>query len=213
MQPSVVLVIVIVVVFVGIGVAVARASGRSSSPPPAVGEVPEDTMFQIRQLLGEGKKIQAIKVLRDSRPGMGLKDAKDYVEALQAGHEPPPTGGLRTGGSHDVELTPDLLFRVRQLLGENKKIQAIKELRAGRPGMGLKEAKDLVEAIEGGYEPPVTAAEPPAAQPQVPAGSSDLAARARELRDSGQETLAIRLVCDETGMGILDAQKFVRSLG
>jgi ribosomal protein L7/L12 len=212
MQPSVVLVVVIVVVVLVVGVAVARAAGGSGSPPPSVGEVPEDTMFQVRQLLGEGKKLQAIKVFRESQPGMGLKDAKEYVEALQAGHEPAvAVGRSRAGGSHQVELGPDLLFRIRQLLGENKKIQAIKELRDGQPGMGLKEAKDLVEAIEGGYEPPVTAAEPPP-EPQVPAAPSDLAARVRELRGSGQETLAIRLVCDETGMGILDAQKFVRSL-
>jgi hypothetical protein len=28
----------------------------------------------------------------------------------------------------------------------------------------------------------------------------------------GQEVQAIRLVCDETGMGIADAQKFVKAL-
>lgn len=109
-----------------------------------------------------------------------------------------------------LPMSAPTLFRIRQLLGERRKIQAIKELRDSQPGLGLKEAKELVEAIEAGHEPPVLG---PGPNPQPAAGpSSDLAERVRQLRDSGQETLAIRLVCDETGMGIIDAQKFVQSL-
>lgn len=36
---------------------------------------------EVRQLVLEGKKIQAIKVHRD-QTGLGLKEAKDDVEAL-----------------------------------------------------------------------------------------------------------------------------------
>lgn len=44
--------------------------------------VPEEPINdEIRQLVMEGKKIQAIKKLRDAT-GLGLKDAKDYVDNL-----------------------------------------------------------------------------------------------------------------------------------
>jgi large subunit ribosomal protein L7/L12 len=37
--------------------------------------------FQARQLAAEGKKIQAIKVVRQAT-NMGLKEAKDYVDGF-----------------------------------------------------------------------------------------------------------------------------------
>ena len=37
---------------------------------------------QIRMLLGEGNKIEAIKLFRE-QTGTGLKDAKDAVEAIE----------------------------------------------------------------------------------------------------------------------------------
>ena len=38
----------------------------------------------VRDLILKGKKINAIKVFRDQNPGVGLKDAKDAVEAMEA---------------------------------------------------------------------------------------------------------------------------------
>jgi ribosomal protein L7/L12 len=215
MQPSEVLILLVIGFVVVLGVVLGAVARKPAGRRPVVPihDLPlsEETLFRVRQLLGEGKKIQAIKEARESLPGLGLKEAKELVEAIEAGHEPPAGDvRLRAGGSHELALRPELLFRIRQLLGERKKIQAIKELRDEQHGLSLKEAKELVEAIEAGHEPPVLDAAP-AADPAA-APSSDLAQRARQLRDSGQETLAIRLVCDETGMGILDAQKFVQSL-
>ncbi len=62
----------------------ARSFGsRQLTPRPEVRALPmsEPTLFRIRQLLGERRKIQAIKELRDSQPGLGLKEAKELVEA------------------------------------------------------------------------------------------------------------------------------------
>jgi ribosomal protein L7/L12 len=42
---------------------------------------------QIRDLLSRQQKIEAIKFLRYQR-GLGLKEAKDYVEALERGLSP-----------------------------------------------------------------------------------------------------------------------------
>lgn len=102
-------------------------------------------------------------------------------------------------------VPPAFLARIHELLAQRKNIQAIKELRHAS-GLGLKEAKELVDAIERGHVPPAPAGLQPAQ------GQVDLADRVRQLRDSGRELDAVQLVCDETGMRIVDAQTFVRSL-
>ncbi|MEK3877899.1 MULTISPECIES: ribosomal protein L7/L12 [unclassified Paenibacillus] len=56
-------------------------------PAPMFVQNPElapDLERRIRLLLAEGKKIQAIKVMREAR-NLGLKEAKDYVENLERG--------------------------------------------------------------------------------------------------------------------------------
>lgn len=42
----------------------------------------------VRALLSQGQKIQAIKLVR-RQTGSGLKDAKDFVEAMERGESPP----------------------------------------------------------------------------------------------------------------------------
>ena len=109
----------------------------------------------------------------------------------------------------------ELERRLGDLLTERKKIAAIKLLRE-RTGLGLKEAKDLVEALERGQS---IAGHPALAgfsgryadRPQVPFGA-DLAARARGLKADGREGQAIHLVRGETGMGQEEAELFVRGL-
>jgi hypothetical protein len=39
---------------------------------------------EVRQLVNAGRKIEAIKVVR-GKTGMGLKEAKDYVDAVESG--------------------------------------------------------------------------------------------------------------------------------
>jgi ribosomal protein L7/L12 len=73
---------------------------------------------------------------------MGLKEAKDYVEALPnapalaslSSAAPAPVGGSQ------VEA------EARRLLAAGNKIEAIKRVRE-LTGMGLKEAKDYVESL------------------------------------------------------------------
>ena len=57
--------------------------------------------------------------------------------------------------------------------------------------------------------------QPPAHRPpqnNLPAPKQDLDARVRELMRTGHEVGAIRLLCDERDLGILDAQKYARAL-
>lgn len=38
--------------------------------------------IEVKQLLASGKTIEAIKLVRDSHPGLGLKEAKDLVDSM-----------------------------------------------------------------------------------------------------------------------------------
>jgi hypothetical protein len=59
------------------------AAGPSISAPVRMGP-PDPTLDgQVRELIGRGQKIQAIKLVRQER-SLGLKEAKDYVELIEA---------------------------------------------------------------------------------------------------------------------------------
>jgi ribosomal protein L7/L12 len=106
----------------------------------------------IRQLVQDGKKIDAIKFVRE-QTGLGLKEAKDAVEAIERGESPdlkPVAAAATTHGVSGVDLGA-----IDELLRQGQKIEAIKLYRE-QTGVGLKEAKDAVEAIEatGATYPP-----------------------------------------------------------
>ena len=151
-------------------------------------EPPRRDLDRVLALLARGKKIEAIKEMRE-RTGMNLADAKAYVDQLAV--EPP--------AFHD---NPDHLARVRELAAAGRKIEAIKVQRQ-HTGMGLKEAKQFVEALE-------TTGEPPA----VPRAELSLAAMAqvRELVAAGKTIQAVKLVREDTGWGLKQAKDFVDSL-
>jgi ribosomal protein L7/L12 len=92
----------------------------------------------VAQLLARGNKIEAIKLVRE-RTGWGLKEAKDYVEALPNAPPLPAPVAPVSAGSMDDEA--------RALLAKGQKIVAIKLVRE-RTGWGLKEAKDYVDELE-----------------------------------------------------------------
>ena len=87
---------------------------------------------QLRDLLARGEKIEAIRVYRKAS-GAGLKEAKDYVEALQ-------------GGGPAPQQEDAFLQSLLDLMRQGQKIEAIKRYRE-RTGQGLKESKEAVEAL------------------------------------------------------------------
>ena len=110
-------------------------------PPSAPARAGRTSDEEIQDLLARGHKIEAIKRVR-AVTGMGLKEAKDYVEALP--HAPPlgqvvPVGQVQPP-THDVER------EARRLLKDGGKIAAIKRVRE-LTGLGLKEAKDYVDSL------------------------------------------------------------------
>jgi len=104
--------------------------------PPAATLVIDD---QIAASLRSGRKIEAIKRYRELH-GVGLKEAKDAVEAIQAG-KPFPTPEPVRAMAPEPSLQPEL----DRLIQRGEKILAIKHYRE-ITRLGLRECKDAVEA-------------------------------------------------------------------
>jgi ribosomal protein L7/L12 len=129
------------------------------------------------------------------------------------------TAANRRGASGAVVMPagpmtpPELTGHLRDLVAQNKRIHAIKLLRE-RTGMGLKDAKNAVEALAAGYPVRHPALMTPPAPPAAPAAQpqADLATRVRHLKESGQTERAVFLVRGETGMNHDEATLFVNSL-
>ena len=113
------------------------------APLPDGTALPEYERTTIAELLARGQKIEAIKRYR-TLTGVGLKEAKDAVEAWErAGSAPDiPTATPSPAPGGDIA-------EVHALARSGKKIEAIKRYRE-LTGVGLKEAKDAVERMEAG---------------------------------------------------------------
>jgi ribosomal protein L7/L12 len=109
---------------------------RPLRTPGATHELNPEVVLQ----LATQNKIEAIRLVRE-RTGMGLKEAKDYVEALSSDRPVPLPPSPATTASSDLDS------EVRQLVSQGKLIEAIRLVRE-RTGMGLKEAKDYVDRLE-----------------------------------------------------------------
>ncbi|MBM4784177.1 MAG: hypothetical protein GQE15_41435 [Archangiaceae bacterium] len=98
----------------------------------------------VQALLREGRKIEAIKLYRE-QTGLGLKEAKDAVEAMEQGAQalaPPPLQTPRT-------ITSEMAVDDAELRGHvtsGRLIEAIKRYRE-LTGLGLKESKDAIESL------------------------------------------------------------------
>jgi LSD1 subclass zinc finger protein len=104
-------------------------------------------MDQIKQMLRDGRRTEAIRLYMQ-QTGASLKEAQAAIDS--AGIE----AGVKTLPSNVGPYAVDL-DRIQQLTRDGKKIEAIKLLRA-QTYIGLKEAKDAVEAIERGELPTIT---------------------------------------------------------
>lgn len=109
--------------------------------PRPVRAIDPQTQARLAELAGQGKKIQAIRDLRVAT-GLGLKEAKDAVDAIAAGHD--VSGVLLP--RRDVPGTTE--EQARELIAQGRKIQAIKLIRE-ETGLGLKEAKNVADGLSG----------------------------------------------------------------
>ncbi|MCT9933076.1 ribosomal protein L7/L12 [Planotetraspora sp. A-T 1434] len=108
---------------------------RSATLPPPVSA---DLQNHVRHLYAAGRKIEAIKVIREAT-GLGLREAKTLAEALASGQVIPavPVGD---------PARPDLASRARQLKAAGRAEQAVFLVR-GETGMGQSEAEAFIEAL------------------------------------------------------------------
>ncbi|MFE3455701.1 ribosomal protein L7/L12 [Nonomuraea sp. NPDC059194] len=121
-----------------------RKTRHGTSITPTHTRAPDDLDGVLRDLIARGRKIHAIKLLRE-HTGLGLKQAKDAVEALAAGRIHPGLAhpALQPGRP---PAAPDLASRVRELKGAGRDEQAV-HLVVGETGMGWNEAEIFVRAL------------------------------------------------------------------
>ena len=141
--------VVAAVVVVGVLLMLNRSWGsfptRNAAPPPDLA-VAADAEQELQELVARGNKIAAIKRVRELT-GLGLKEAKDYVEALVANPGEPPQSSLPTvERPAAAEIASEVDAELRALLARGNKIGAVKRVRE-LTGWGLKEAKDYVDSL------------------------------------------------------------------
>ena len=96
----------------------------------------------IKELIAKNNKIAAIKVYREAT-GLGLKEAKDAVEAMERGEPIMDFAPIQ----FDTPNSALLEEQIKQFLLKRQKIQAVRIYREAH-NCGLKDAKDAVDAIE-----------------------------------------------------------------
>lgn len=129
-------------------VIVGTRSARSRVDPTQV-SIDAALATKVRDLYAKGDKMRAVKELREAT-GLGLADAVRIADKLGGAGKPKTAGPSMvkaTTGSVAADIGPDNEAAIRSMLGEGNKIAAIKRVRE-LTGMGLKEAKDYVEALD-----------------------------------------------------------------
>jgi len=106
----------------------------------------------------QGRKINAIKYLRESFNGLGLRQCMLFVEELWAeslpAQEPEVADAVQYPIAYNIDstmtslgITPAQIAQVLAYKASNKKIAAIKHLRTT---FGLRDAKNIVESLWDG---------------------------------------------------------------
>ncbi|GAA4363501.1 hypothetical protein GCM10023088_06430 [Actinomadura verrucosospora] len=137
-------------------------------------------------LVAEGDMIPAVRLIRQAT-GLGLKEAKDYVDGLK-------------GEAYARTVPADVQAKARAMIAEGRWKDAAKFVRQ-ETSLGLRAAKDYVDAVRAGLIP----VEPPVDRPML----SD---RVRAFKTAGDLGSAIALVCAETGMRRDEALRFIEAL-
>jgi ribosomal protein L7/L12 len=133
-----------------------RGSGDGAtarpSPPDVTANVDDAFRARVVDEIESGHRIEAIKLVRE-RTRLGLADAKALVEALASGADGVDLSPVRTSAADDVAQAtvddPDLAAQLVLELAAGRKLEAIKLYRE-RTGVGLKQARDAVDALERG---------------------------------------------------------------
>jgi ribosomal protein L7/L12 len=160
-----------------------------------VGFTPQQ-VAQINAEIQADRKINAIKLYREFT-GLGLKEAKDAVDAMMSGKMPTQVVVERPynfGGG-------DMMDKIQRELQAGRKINAIKLYRE-MTGLGLKEAKDAIDAMEHGQMPSATS-------PQI---SGDVMGQVEQELRAGRKINAVKLYREAHGVGLKEAKDAVDAM-
>ena len=188
-------------------------SAASAPNAPSLAADAKPLMERAAALVQSGQKIMAVKLVREER-GLGLAEAKEIVDRLETALQPasaavPVECSVREA-PNAVEPPADLHRQVAAVLKSQGKIQAIKVYRE-LTGLGLKESKDAVEALErevGGAEDiPVAELAP---SPRV--DRTELETKVVRLMRDNRKIDAIKVFREATGASLYDAKQAVEGL-
>jgi ribosomal protein L7/L12 len=174
------------------------AASPDGSPTASMTMAAADSV--VRAMVGRGEKIQAIKMVREMT-GLGLEDAKNYVEALPNAPSMMTVARQMMMASSSSAGGASVRTEAIALLNRDQTIEAIKLVRE-RTGMGLKEAKDYVDSLAEGQRVAAT-------DPRRPLHDPQLRQQVAQLLASGQQDQAMKLVLGMGGVSIEAARHFI----
>jgi ribosomal protein L7/L12 len=127
---------------VGVGIALFLFAGylsmRRRRAPHRVREISPAALTQARELVAEGRIVQAVRLIR-GETGLSLADAKAYADSLASTGEPParrPVDGV----------SADTIALARALVHDGKPIQAVKAVK-DETGWRLERCKEVVDGL------------------------------------------------------------------
>jgi ribosomal protein L7/L12 len=179
---------------------VQAGSAEPAAPPPAASMTMAAADSVVRAMAARGDKIEAIRMVREMT-GLGLAEAKNYVEALP--NAPPMMTVARqmVMASSGVAGVASVRAEAIAMVNRGQTIEAIKLVRE-RTGMGLKEAKDYVDSLAEGQRTGVH-------DPRRPLDDPRLRQQVAALLAGGQHDQAMKLVLGMGGVSIEAARHFI----
>lgn len=128
----------VIVLFVALG----KTMRPTVPPSQTAASADPATRTEIDRLVATGDKIRAIKLLRDSTPGLSLQEAKNRIDAWSPSAS--ATTAIPVAPVAPVALAPEAIAEIDALVAADRRIEAIKLLRT-HTGWGLKQAKDRID--------------------------------------------------------------------
>lgn len=141
-------------------------------------QVTEEQLVQLQELLGQGRKLQAVKLYREFT-GESLAVSKAAVESIETENTSPNKIQQDDAGLYHTNVSKDVFVQVERLMNQGKKIDAIKFYREAT-GESLSQAKEFVEDM-GRMDTP--------SRDSVGAGPN------AEQQDSGAANVTVRKGC------------------
>lgn len=170
----------------------------------------QNFLEEVKQLLRENKKIEAIKVFRE-KTGLGLMEAKQAVEAIEKWDGTP---GVPAQISQTITAitgeSAEWMEQIVDLLRQGRKIEAIALFRE-KTHVGLGEAKMVVELMESkissGTEPVIIQS-----RNEMPGETGDWLMQIQELLRRGKKIEAIKIYRQHTDVGLKEAKEEVERM-